>query len=1043
MIRYFISHPTAANLLMLLLLMLGLVSLPRIHRETLPQIQSYQLDIQLPYPGATPENILQKVCLSLENALDGISFLQEQQCMAQQNLAVMTVKMSESGDFSRFTTDVKNALDRIDDLPPEVEQWTITERGRTQEVVSVAVAADLDRVALKALAEQIKAQLLRHPDISLVDIKDFSPHQLQIRATQQTMRQYDLSLPALAQQLRQQNIELPLGVMQTPLSDTQIRLTEEQRDVEGLGRLRILSGAVGNELQLAQLAQIQDGFERDDALIFYQDKAAAVLVIRKNTEQDSLKVLAATEQVLSFLRQSLPHGITLAITNNNTAIVQDRIQLLLTNAWQGLLLVFLVVWLFFSLRYTFWVVMGLPVAFAASFFLMLQFGITINMLSMVALLLALGILMDDAIVIAESIGQQLSRGLPLQSAVLQGTLVVLPGILSSCLTTLCVFVGLIFIEGDLGQVLKVIPMVLIPLLLVSLLEALLIMPRHLHDSLSAPKRPVNATVAWLRSSFEQQFARWNDRVYHLNIRLIQYRYLLAGAVVALFVLSVSVLASGRLKFTAFPDIDGDVVQARLLLPGGTPLQTTQALMQQVQQALMLTSAKLSQSENQPLVQAVTLVFGENPDVEDQGSHLAYLSVDLLSAEQRHTQLQQFIQHWQAAVGTLSNATLNFTEPRIGPQGRAIDVRFTGPDLAQLQLAAQEFSRWLAGYSGVLNIHQTLRPGKPEFTLQLKSGALSLGIDASMIASQLRAAFQGYKVAEIYAGQEAYEIVVKLAKQSMDDFADFEQFPIIHPQTKQTIPLSALVDVRQTRGFAVLHRFNQQPSVSVYADVDASMTTAKTVLTAIGGSWFSNFHQQFPTVSYQIEGEVKNAAITQASIRRAFLAGLAAIFLLLALQFRSYIEPLIVIVAIPFALIGVVFGHVLMGIHFSMPSLMGFVSLAGIVVNNSILLVQFVKTSVSQGMSVPEAAAKASHDRFRAIVMTSVTTIAGMTPLLFETSVQAQILIPLATSVVFGLLASTCLVLLLLPCLYTILADFQLTAALPSETKDHGLEQRVV
>ncbi|MDK1285993.1 efflux RND transporter permease subunit [Pseudoalteromonas umbrosa] len=1029
MIRFFIAHPTAANILMLLFLAIGLFSLPQIKRETLPQIETYQIDIMVPYPGATAENVEQKICLSLERALDGISFLEERHCVARQNLGQMTVKMFEQGDFEQFTTDVKNAIDTIDDFPTQIEQWTIKERGRTQEVVSIAlssVTTDLTRVELKELAEKIKQRLLRDPNIPIVEINDFSKHQLRVSASQEVLRQYGLSMEELGQRVSGQNIELPLGTLNTEYSDTQIRLMDERKDITSLGELVVASGSQGNDVTVAELGRVENTFEKDEKRIYYDGHQAAILTVKKNSVDDSLRVLKATEHALQEIRADLPDSVLLTLTNDNTSLVKDRISLLISNAWQGLLLVFGVMWLFFSFKYAFWVVMGLPVSFLASFFLMLHFGVSINMLSMVALLLALGILMDDAIVIAESIGTKIEQGLAVQEAVLKGTLVVLPGVLSSFVTTLCIFIGLVFIEGNLGQILKVIPIVLISVITVSLIEAFLILPNHLSHALQSKSKQnvLSIKVAQIRSRFETKFRQWNDGILNLNHRLIKYRYLVIGSVVACFLFSLSMLISGTLKFTAFPDIDGDVLQGRLLMPNGTPFEVTKQTMGKIEAALKRANEKLSEDEESELVRAMTVTYGENPDYQDQGANLAYISVDLLSAEQRHTTIQAFSDLWRSELGELPEAmTLSFKEPKLGPQGRAIDVRLMGEDTTALAHAAQELKSWLKGYEGVQNITDNLRPGKPEYTLTLKPGTLDLGINSRMIASQLRPAFQGTKLLETHIGLEDYEVTVKLSKESMNEYSDFDNFPIIHPATRVAIPLSALVNIEQTRGFAVINRFDSLTSVSVYADVDSELNTASAVVGDLKKQFLNDLPLRYPTLIYSIEGEVKNAGITQASMRRAMLLGMIGIFLLLALQFHSYIEPIIVMVSIPFAMIGVIWGHFIMGINFSMPSLMGFISLAGIVVNDSILLVQFVKSRVKQGMNVHDAAAVASHDRFRAVVLTSVTTVAGMTPLLFETSLQAQILIPLATSIVFGIITSTCLVLLVLPCLYSILEDF--------------------
>ena len=1033
MIRFFTAHPTAANLLMLLFIILGLMTLPQIKRETFPEIKSYAVDISVPYPGAGPIDAERGICLPLEDALDGISFIEEKVCDARQNLGLMTVKMLEQGDFSKFIDDVKTSVDSINDFPEEAEKPVVSEKGRTQDVVALALTADIPRAELNTLAEQIKQSLLQHPKIPLVEIRGFSERQLRIEVPSYNLRRYALSLDQLAASIEQQGLDLPLGSVETSHQELQIRFNDERRTVADLAELVVFAGQQGNEVRLGDIAVITDTFELAEDKISYQGKPTALLKIKKNTLDDSLDVLAAVEQVAAEQRNLLPPGVSLALTQDATSIVKDRISMLATNAWQGLILVFAVMWLFFTLRYAFWVVMGLPVSFLMSFYLLGHLGITINMLSMVALLLALGILMDDAIVISESIASQIKKGLkPLQAAV-EGTKLVARGVASSFATTLCIFVGLIFLAGDLGQILKVIPIVLISVISVSLVEAFLILPNHLYHSLShAQDKPVKAA----RIKFEQRFESLRQRVSGWVERLIRYRYGFIGAVLALFFLSVSILASGILKFSAFPSIEGDLVQTRILMPGGTPLQRTEAVVDKLLAALAKTNQQLSENEASLLVEAVTVSYNENADAYDSGPHLATITADLLSAEERNTKMQQIINLWRQNAGTIAEAqAIAFKEPSIGPSGRAIEIRLSGDDLTQLTEASLNLQHWLRGYPGVNNLMTDLRPGKPEFSLKLKPGALNLGITAAEIARQTRAAFQGTKVLETYVGLDSFEVTVKISQDSRDQFLDFDTFPIIHPQTQARIPLSSLASIEWERSYSRIGRVNNMRTVTVYADIDSQVNNTAAVVADLQKRWLDDFKQAYPQVAVSFEGEVKNSATTQQSMMRAFFMGLIGVFILLSFQFKSYIEPIIVMLAIPLSLIGVIWGHLLMGLNFTMPSMLGFVSLAGIVVNDSILLVEFVKRHVRGGVSVHEAAAKASYDRFRAVFLTSVTTIAGMTPLLFESSLQAQILIPLATSIVFGIAVSTLLVLFVIPCMYAILEDLGVVRVEPEDSAD--------
>ena len=1023
MIRYFTEHPTASNLVMLLLIMAGLLTLPTIKRETFPDINSYEVDINVLYPGASPNDVEQSICKPLEDALDGISFMEEKRCQARDSQGLMTVKMVEDGNFTEFLDDIKSAVDGIDNFPEKAEIPVVKELGRTGKVITIALTADLPRQELKTLAEQLKQKMLAQPNIPLVEIKGFSTRQFQIQVSQENLRQYGISIQDIANLVAQQNVDLPAGDITTEYRDYQVRFSDEKRSIDELAELTVIQGQQLNEIKLSDIATITSSFDKTEDKISYQGKPAAFLEIQKNTLDDSLIVLDAVNTFVANESLLLPKGVELRLTQDHTTPIQDRLSMLGTNAWQGLLLVFAVMWLFFNVRYAFWVVMGLPVSFLASAFVLAQLGVSINMISMVALLLALGILMDDAIVISESIGSEIKRGkTPLQAAI-DGTKRVSRGVFSSFLTTLCVFSGLLFLKGDIGQILKIIPVVLISVITVSLLEAFFILPSHLHHSLAHAKRKGPSSF---RLRFDQGFDRLRLKVDNLVTTLIRYRYAFVGSVIAVLIISISMMAAGILKVSPFPSTEGNLLEARILMPSGTSLYKTEEIVNKVVLALNEASELISAKQGEPVIESTAVNFNQNPDAFETGAHLATINVDMLPAEDRHFSLNEFIRLWRDKAGEFPEAlSLTIKEPAFGPAGRAIQIRLKGEDLNELSLASHELQQWLSGYPGVSNLFDDLRPGKPEFTLHLKQGAFALGLNAQTIAGQLRAAYQGSKVVESTIGLETFEVIVSLDKASTDELADFDNFPIIHPRDGSIVPLSHVAEIIPTRGFSRIHRINNQRTVSVFGDIDSELNNTGAVMADLKQQYLGDAQARFPTIQFLLEGEVKEGAETQGSMNTAFLLGLAGVFILLSFQFRSYAEPIIVMLNIPLAFIGVVWGHLIMGFDITMPSMVGFVSLAGIVVNDSILLVEFVKMRVKEGFSVHEAAAKASHDRFRAVLLTSLTTIAGMSPLLFETSLQAQILIPLATSIVFGIGSSTLLVLFVIPCMYSILEDFGL------------------
>ena len=1038
MIRYFAEHPTVANLLMLLLLALGLSSLPSIKRETFPDFAAQEVEAKVVYPGASAEDVEEAICQRLEDAVDSISEVSETRCESREGLATLVAKMTDGDDIDRFLNDVKSEIEAISTLPEQAETPTIRQLGRTDRVVSIALTGPMTPTALKAYAEQLKDRLQALPNVSQVTVQGFSDHQLRIEIPIHVLHQYGLSMSAVADVIARQNLRLPAGALETRERDILIRFDDQRQDALALANLIVVAGDSGGEIRLGEIATITDRFELDEERILIDGQRAALLAVTKTKSEDTLTVVEQVKQFVERERQLAPPGVQLSLTQDIASIVDDRLRLLTRNGLQGLVLVFLTMWLFFQLRFAFWVSMGLPVAFLGGLFGMAWLGVSINMLSMVALLIALGLLMDDAIVIAENIATQLNRGKSAMEAAICGAREVAPGVLSSFLTSVAVFGPLAFLEGDIGKVMKVIPVVLILVLAVSLIEAFLILPHHLAHSLRHVHQAAHKQTG---SRFRQRFEQGLDWVRETLLgrlidTVIHARYLFVGVVIGVFLISLGMLLSGQLKFQAFPDIEGDLIEARLLLPQGTPLWRTEQIIEQLSNGLAQVNAEFQplQPQQQPLVRQVSIRYNSNSDAYETGPHVATITADLLTAERRNGRLEDILQRWREATGpTPGVISLSFKEPTIGPGGLAIDIRLQGSDLDALKAASLALQEWLGHYRGVVDLSDDLRPGKPELRLALRDGALALGVDASLIANQVRAAFQGVTALEIQVGRESYEIDVRLQAADQASLDALRDLPITTASGLQ-IPLSEVATISQDRGYARINRIDGLRTVTIQGDIDTRLANTREVIQDTEQRFLPELQQRFPGVQIALEGQAAETSTTGNSLQRGFLLGLLGIFILLSFQFRSYLEPIAVMTAIPLALIGVVWGHLAMGLELSMPSMMGFVSLAGIVVNDSILLVTFLKLRQREGMATMDAAKQASRDRFRAVLLTSLTTIAGLLPLLAEKSLQAQVLIPLVTSIVFGLLATTLLVLLVVPSLYSILDDFGLTAAQQTEPK---------
>ena len=1023
MIAWFARHPTAANLLMATIMILGLVALPGLQRETFPEIKNDKVEVRVAYKGATTDEVEDAICRRLEDALDGITDINETRCEAREGLGIATAVMREGAQMAGFLNDVKSEVDAIDDFPDQAELPVVNELGRTDAVVSVAITGPEDPVALKAYAEDVKSRLQSLREFSTVTIKGFSDHQIRIEVDAPTLRRYGLSASDIAGALKRQSVGRPTGELQGEQENILLRFDDQRKTAADFAELVIISGSSGAAIRLGEIATISNRFELDENKVLFNGRRAAILDITKTRAQDILTAYSAVDAFVNQENQRVPAGIRLTLTQDRSSVVSDRLDMLTRNGIQGLFAVFLVLWLFFSFRYSFWVVMGLPVSFLGALALLPMLGVTINMISMVGLLIGVGLLMDDAIVIAENIAARMNRGdKPLQAAI-NGVTQVLPGIASSFATTLLVFGSLAFITGEIGQILRVVPIVLIMVITVSLIEAFLVLPSHLGHSLTHMHQ---SKPNLFRTAFDRHFVEFRNRRFGTLLdRAIEYRYLSVGTVLMLMLFAIAMPVGGKLKFTGFPDIEGDVIEARILLPQGTPLARTEQVVQQLQDIVWSLNEEFrpAQPEGQDLVQNLTVIFGENPDAYETGPHVARIVVDLLGAEERNTPLKEFRNHWRDRAGNMTDViALKFAEPTIGPGGRAIDLRLIGNDLEEIKAAALELKSWLTGFDGVIDLSDDLRPGKREYRLHLRDGAGVLGLDANNVADQVRAAFQGIKTDEFRLGPETYEVELRLDQGDRSDIADLEQLSIIGPN-KKLIPLTEVATLQEARGWARINRIDGRRTVTVQGDVDRDRANAQELLTAAKADIFPRLLERYPSIRIDIQGQSDESAKTGGSIVRNILLGMIGVYMLLALQFRGYLAPVTVMSVIPTALIGVVFGHMALGLDLTLPSIVGMASLFGVVVNDSILLVVFIRDERAAGVPVRQAARDAAIARFRPIVLTSVTTIAGLTPLLLEKSLQAQILIPLAASIAFGLMSATLIALFLVPAIYCILDDF--------------------
>nr|WP_086940882.1 efflux RND transporter permease subunit [Thaumasiovibrio occultus] len=1026
MIRFFSRHPTAANLMMLALILVGVITQPKLKRETFPEFSPPYIIASVVYPGATPMEVEESLCMRMEDAIDGLSNIVESRCEAVEGSASLIIKLTSTEIVSRMLVDVQTQINAINDFPAEIEAPVVRELDWNEPVVDVAIRADLPMPELKAYAETLKRTLKIDYGVDLVDVAGFSEHQIRVELNQTAMRQLGLNVGDIASTLSRQNLNLPSGNLELQDRNYLIRFDAREVDPVALAKVVVSADSDGGVIRLGDIATITDRFALDEQKIAFDGEPSAMLRISKNKADDALRIKEMVAEFVALENAKAPDGITLSLTNDFSSLLWDRLTMMLRNGWQGVVLVFGVMWLFFSLRYSFWVAAGLPVAFLGSMFLMASLGLSINIMSLVALLMAIGIMMDDAIVISESIASHIDKGLPTKEAVLKGVQKVFPGVLSSYLTTICIFGSLLFLQGEMGAVLRVVPQVLILVLTLSLVEAFLILPNHLYHSLEK-QRNEKPAPRW-KQRFMGAFERFrNETLTRAVAKVVSWRYLFVGGVVGLLFASFALVAGGWVKFVGFPELDGDIAEARIIMPPGSTLGQTDAIVTDIVAAAHRIGDKWTQEKEagEPLIVAVTEQYNFNADADETGPHVATVRLDLRSAEERGTLINDFIAAWREETGALAAPiSLAFRQPAMGPGGKDLEIRMQHDDLDVLKSAAIDVQMLLKEIAGVSNVLDDMRMGKPEMKITLRPGMESFGVDGQMVAAQLRAAYYGQTADEIQVGPENIKLEVMLNKSQAGDLQQLANFPVIMPDGS-ALPLSTIASLDYQRNYVRIQRIDGLRTITVTADLDQSVVSAAEILRHFNATEKADMLTRYPGLRFVVEGAAKDTAETGQSMATGFAMGIFGVFVILSFQFRSYLEPFVVMLAIPLALIGVIWGHFLLGYPLSMPSMMGFVSLAGVVVNDSILLVQYIRHHLDEDEPMAQAVVQASRERFRAVFLTSLTTAAGLLPLMLETSLQAQVIKPLVISIVFGIFASTLLVLFMIPAAYTILNDFGL------------------
>ncbi|MEM9558448.1 MAG: efflux RND transporter permease subunit [Acidobacteriota bacterium] len=1046
-IAWFAGHHVAANLLMLLVFAAGGLAILSTTVEIFPEFSVDTITIRVPYLGATPAETEEGVTVKVEEAIASIQGIKRIRSSASEGFGLVTVEIEDDADNRRVLDDVKAAVDRIDTFPEETEQPIVAEVLVRRQVISVVLYGDASEKTLAALAERVRDDLTATDAITQADVKGVPPYEISIEVSEDSLRRHGLSFAQVADAVRRSSLDLPGGGVKTDGGEILLRTKGQKYVGREFEDIVVLTRGDGTRVLLSDLATVVDGFEDTDVVSRFDGKPAALVQVYRTGDEGALDVTQAVRDYIDEARVSLPAGIEIATWQDASIVLRQRIGLLLKNARLGLILVFLCLALFLDLRLAFWTTLGIPISFLGGLWLMPQFDVTINMISLFAFIVALGIVVDDAIIVGENVFAKMEEGLEPLRAAIDGAREMAAPVTFAVLTSVAAFMPLVFVEGSIGKVMRNIPVVVIAVLFMSLIESLLILPAHLgHASTPRPLKPILWLLGPIFRLIERAqgvVTRTLERVIHGPYArtlewVLTWRYVTVSLAFAVLLLTAGLVGGGFVKFSFMPKIDADTMVAYLKMPQGTPADQTEAIARRIEAAAITVGTELEDElglESGSLIVHVNTTVGEQPTsggggptstgaTSGGGAHLAEVNAELLSGEARGISSGELMSRWRQEVGEVPGATALTYTASLFSAGDAVSVQLAHRDFSDLLRAADQLKLQLAEYPGVTDIADSFLPGKKELRLDLTDEGRALGLTLQDLARQVRQGFYGEEVQRIQRGRDDIRVMVRYPESERRSRGDIEAMRVRLPDGTE-VPFATVARVDEGRGFAVINRVDRRRVVTVTADVDETMINANEVNQDLRTSVLPNLVTDFPGLSFDFEGEQREQADSLSSLGLNLAVALLVIFGLLAIPFRTYSQPLIVMSAIPFGFVGAVGGHLLMGLDLTLLSFFGIVALTGVVVNDSLIMIDLINRMRREGVALDRAIRAAGKRRFRPILLTTLTTFFGLAPMILETSLQARFLIPMAVSLGFGIVFATAITLILVPVIYRILEDLHI------------------
>lgn len=1061
----FVRNRVFANIVLLFFFVGGGIAAVSMSRETFPDISLDMITVIVRWPGADPEEVEEGICRKVEEALVGVEGIKRVSTIAYEHFGLGRIEVHENADMELVKERVRNRVDVIDTFPEDAERPIIEEVVQKVQVLFVALAShEATERDLKEWGELITEEIRQLPEVSQVELMGTRDYEIGIEVPEEKLRQYGLSFDQVAQAVRMNSLNLPGGLLRTEGEEIRLRTMGRRYTAKDYAGIIVVQRATGEHITLGQIAAIRDDFVENHVISRFNGMPAITIAVLKTQEEDSLAIDRVVMDYVARKRAELPDSVELLTWGRFAPLLEKRINLLVRNGLIGLTLVFILMWFFLDIRLSFWAGMGMPVSVAGALIIMWGAGATINMISLFGLITVLGIIVDDAIVVGEAIYVARKNGAPPVQAAVDGVMEVGMPVVAAVTTTIVAFVPLFFVAGFMGKIIAILPVVVIACLAISLVECLILLPAHLNH-LPTPG-PASGRGKNIVVRFGLRFHRYTNEglewfVEHVYLPFIglalRWRYVSVCVAIAVVLMTWGLFDSGILKFEFFPTMDGNSMTCTLEMPNGTPLETTRQTIERVENAIRHLSDTVPTGSGEPLLNNAFALAGAKIDERgdtERGTHFGSVRVELLDSSRRNIHTNDLMAMWEEAIGQIPGVVaLTFRGDEIAPPGRPIEVWLQGNDMEQLTAASQEFKAQLSTYAGVYQIQDDFREGKNEIKLHLKDEARMLGINVADLARQVYAGYFGQEAVRIQRGRDDVRVRVRYPAEERRTVAELQDIRIRIPAAPmgamgmppgmgmgaagmgmmgaapagaayREVPLVSVADIEYGSGYASIQRTDGKRRIRVTAEVNSATANATEIVQELQTAYFLALREKYPRVEMSFQGEQQNIRESIESLMLGFPLAIVGIYIIIATIFRSYIQPMVIMVTVPFGACGAIFGHLLLGLDLSMISVFGMVALAGVVVNDAIVLIECINAYLASGEGFFESVRRGGGRRFRPIFLTTITTVGGLTPLIIEKDFQAQMMIPMAVSLASGVAFATLLTLMVVPCLLCIMNDMR-------------------